>query len=362
MAVVLAVGLSACSTGSLKKFNEDAALPVDLPSEMKEKFEIKEIAEPAATGATVQPASGNLSDVQKVPQVATAETTKAAATPAGTKISSKKKSTQKPSLAKDSSEEAEEAPFIIPNRRPSVDPIWLGEEHVFDITYFGMGAGEFKLRVEPYKVINERKVYHVRGEAKSSSVFNLFYRVNDSLETFFDYEGLFSHRFHLVLDESKQTRDSLELYDSEKKETYYWNRWNHYKKGYTETKKFSPIPAFAQDSLSALYYLRTLPLKDGAVYTFPVVSEGKHWEAVVTVIGREQMETPMGRVRTIKVKPETKFKGVLQKKGDSYIWLTDDERRYVVRIEAKVKIGTVVGDLKRIEPGIRPFNRTAAGK
>jgi hypothetical protein len=56
----------------------------------------------------------------------------------------------------------------------------------------------------------------------------------------------------------------------------------------------------------------------------------------------------MGRVRAVVVKPETKFQGVLQKRGDSFIWFTDDDRRIPIRLEAKVKIGTVVGTLKKV--------------
>src|SRR5207302_331831 len=122
-------------------------------------------------------------------------------------------------------------------------------------------------------------------------------------------------------------------------------------RGYTEIKDFFPITPFPQDSLSALYYLRTVPLPDGRVFSFPVVSEGKNWEAVVTVLARETIQTPMGKVRAIKLKPETKYQGILKKQGDSYIWLTDDDRRYLVRIEARVRIGTVVARLKRVEPG-----------
>ena len=100
----------------------------------------------------------------------------------------------------------------------------MGERHVFEITYFGMVAGDFTLDVLPHKRINGRQVYHVRGHALSSNLFSLFYRIDDIVETYFDYEGLFSHRFHLKLDETKQTRDSLELNDSEKKQTFFWNR------------------------------------------------------------------------------------------------------------------------------------------
>jgi hypothetical protein len=251
-----------------------------------------------------------------------------------------------------------EKPFEYPNRRPEKEPIWIGEKGTYDITYFGVSAGEFTLEALPFKSVEDRKVYNVRGIAKSSPVFSLFYRLEDMVETFIDYDGFFSHRFHILLDETKQRRDSVELYDSVKKQTFFWNRWNHLNGknwDYSETKTFAPIQSFSQDSLSALYYVRTLPLPDGAVITFPVASEGDSWEAVVTVVRREYMETPLGRVRCVVVKPEMKYKGILKKSGgDSFIWYTDDDRRVVVRLEAKVKVGTIVATLKKWDPGTEP--------
>jgi hypothetical protein len=222
------------------------------------------------------------------------------------------------------------------------------------VSYFAVSAGQFTVEALPRKSIAGRDVYHIRGTATTSQVFNLFYRLNDTVETFIDYQGFFSHRFHIVLDETKQSRDALELYDQEKAQTFYWNRWNHKERGYTETKEFSPIPRFSQDSLSVLYFLRAVPLPDGAVITVPVVSEGKSWEAVITVMGREMRSTPMGEVMTVKVKPETRYQGVLKKQGDSFLWLTDDDRRVPVRLEAKVKVGTVVANLREFEPGRQP--------
>ena len=55
-------------------------------------------------------------------------------------------------------------------------------------------------------------------------------------------------------------------------------------------------------------------------------------------VAYDLVDTPVGRVNTIVVKPETRYQGVLQKKGDSFLWLTDDDRRYIIRLEAKVKI------------------------
>lgn len=245
--------------------------------------------------------------------------------------------------------------FVIPDRRGSAVPVWIGEKMTMQITYLGMAAGEFTAEVLPTKIVNGRKVFHLKGSAQSSNIFALFYRVNDWMESYWDSEGLFSHRFHLVLDQTKQSRDALELYDSEKKEVFYWNRRNHVTKGYEEKKETKEMPPFPQDSFSVLYYIRHLPLEDGKEYVVPVMSEGKAWEAVITVIRHEKCSYPGVETDCIVVRPQTRFEGVMrQDRGDSFVWLTNDEHRYLVRMEAKVKIGTVTAVLKKVEAGAKP--------
>ncbi|MCM2277834.1 MAG: DUF3108 domain-containing protein [Oligoflexia bacterium] len=332
VATALFVG---CASSQLAKVgSEDKELPKDL----QDKFEVKEPlptpgAEPSPAPTPEEPGKA------KLPAAA------------------KKKKAAKKIEKKAAVPEASPAAFVFPNRRPPADPIWPGESQVYDVSYFGVSAGDFTLEVQPYKLINNRKAYHARGTAVSSSVFSIFYRLNDMVETFFDFEGFFSHRFHIVLDETKQTRDSLELNDSEKAQTYYWNKWNRPHAGYVETKEYFPIQPFSQDSMSALYYLRSRDLPDGAVVTFPVISEGKTWEAVATVLRRETIATPVGKLKAIVIKPEHKYQGILQTRGDSFVWLTDDDRKFMIRLEAKVKIGTVVAMLKKLERGTPPAEK-----
>lgn len=310
----------ACVSGAIRNVNVSNELPKDISKEMKEKFEIQvDSGEPL-----------------KGPKLASVPPVK------------KSKKGKKKDLVKT------EGPFVYPERRPQKDAVWIGERLEYSISYFGVAAGDLIIEILPFKIMNHRKVYHIRATAISSAVFSLFYRLHDIVETFFDYEGQFSHRFHLVLDETKQNRDALELYDSEKKETYYWNRWNHKEIGKRETKETGPIEPFSQDSLSALFYARSKSYPDGSSITFPVVSEGKKWEAVVSVVRRETVDSPFGKVPAIVLRPETKFEGVLKKTGDSYLWLTDDDRKIPLKLEAKVKVGTVVASLKKAELGTPP--------
>lgn len=334
-----------CVSGAVKVVNVNHELPSDLSKEYQEKFEIKDESERVSfleTSETAQPSrkvamgDGKLLALSKIKGLGSRKGGKVAL----------------------SMEAA--APFKYPLRRGGKDPIWISERLNYSIKYLGVSAGEFTLEVLPFKILAKRRVYHIRGTAISSTLFSLFYRLNDVVESFFDYDGNFSHRFHLVLDETKQKRDSLELYDSEKKQTFYWNRWHPKDSDFKESKEFGSMEPFSQDSVSALYYLRTVPLPDGGVVSFPVVSEGKSWEAVCTVVRREKIDSPLGLVSTVVIKPEMKIQGVIQKKGESLLWITDDDRRIPVRLEAKVKVGSISADLRKVELGVPPALRAEA--
>lgn len=326
--IITALQAVGCAGTKVVKVTETKELPQEITKEVAERFEVRESTPSVTPAADVAVSQATLIKDEKA------------------------KKRKRPAPKKEGAEK--KTVFVYPNRRPPRESVWVGERQVFDITYFGVSAGDFTLDILPHKFMNGRKVYHVKGTAVSSRVFSLFYRLNDTVESFIDYDGIFSHRFHLVLDESKQSRDSLELNDSEKAQTFFWNRWNHVERGYTETKEFAQVQPFSQDTLSALFYLRMQPLRDGDVVNIPVISEAKTWTGIVTVLRREMMESPLGRIQTIVLQPEAQFQGVLKKQGDSFIWLTDDDRRFLVRMEAKVKIGTVVASLKQVELGTHP--------
>lgn len=332
--VYVTVFFQACASNSGLKKIEDVPL---LPKEVRKDLEKFEIHETVATPILQSNTPEKFLKSSELPRK-----------------KKKKKPVQAAQTVEKKTASVTSLVFEYPNRRPPVDPIWLNEKAIYDINYLGMNAGNFSLEVMPFKTINDRKVYHIHGEARSNKVFSLFYSLHDTIETFIDYHAFAPHRFHIVLDESKQKRNSLELYDSEKKRSFFWNRWNHHKKGYVEIKDFFPMEPLSQDSLSSLYYLRTIDFVDGGVYRFPVISEGKNWEAQVTVVRREVIKTPLGKMKTIVLKPETKYQGILKKQGDSFIWLSDDDRKILVRLEAKVKIGSVVGSLRSFEPGQKP--------
>lgn len=108
---------------------------------------------------------------------------------------------------------------------------------------------------------------------------------------------------------------------------------------------------------SALLYLRTHPLHDGAVQRIVIYPATSAYLATVTVVGRDRITVPTGTYDAIKVdvqlkkidkkrelQPHKKFRGAT-------VWLSDDSDRLVLRIETQVFIGTVFAELQSVQFG-----------
>jgi hypothetical protein len=113
-----------------------------------------------------------------------------------------------------------------------------------------------------------------------------------------------------------------------------------------------PLSPGALDELSVLYYVRTLPLQTSTTVTARVFASRKNWELEVKVLGREPLDTVLGRRDTLKVEPLLKFEGIFQQKGRMIVWLTDDAERIPVQMKSEVIIGSFVTTLVRREVGL----------
>jgi len=113
------------------------------------------------------------------------------------------------------------------------------------------------------------------------------------------------------------------------------------------------VPPGTLDFVALVFRLRALPLEPGAKHVFPVLSGRKVTVITAEVLGRERVETRAGDFDAIKVKVPTGFDGKFQEKSPTFLWLSDDARRLVVRISTDFAVGRGVADLVAYKPGTR---------
>ncbi len=237
-------------------------------------------------------------------------------------------------------------------RRPIADPFRPGEKVTLKLSYFNVVAGELDIMVMPFKEVNNRKSYHFKVAVKSNKFFSRIYAVDDSAETFVDYETLLPYNMALDVKESKQLKTVRSYFDWDKKRAFYWEK--KIKKdndNKVEEKKYDwEIKDYAQNIFSAVFYLRTFTLTPGKVISFRVADNKKNMMVKGHILRRETIKTEVGEFKTVVVKPEVQISGVLRPMGDVHFWLTDDDRKMIVKLESAIKIGTIVGSLTKIVP------------
>ncbi|MCJ8277649.1 MAG: DUF3108 domain-containing protein [Bdellovibrionales bacterium] len=234
-------------------------------------------------------------------------------------------------------------------RRPLVEPFRVGEEVVLGISYFAVEAGKFTMQVKPMVQVNGKKSYHFRYIIKTSPLFAMFYSVDDIAETFVDYEDWVPYSYEIHVDESKQKRETRTFFDHKKLKATMWDKKKRPNKPLEERKIDWDILKYSQNVFSSAYYLRTFTLKVGKKLKVRVGHEGKNIEMTAEVLRKEKIYTDVGAFDTFVVKPTFHIEGKFKPTGDNFLWLTADERKFIVRMESKIKIGTIVGEIQKLK-------------
>ncbi len=104
------------------------------------------------------------------------------------------------------------------------------------------------------------------------------------------------------------------------------------------------------DDVAFFYFLRTTPLMAGQIYHYD-----RYWRAAqnpvtVEVVRRQTMTLPDGsKAACLVLHPIVDSpKGMFSRRSRALLWITDDARRYPVRIESTYPFGTVRLVLTRI--------------
>jgi hypothetical protein len=111
------------------------------------------------------------------------------------------------------------------------------------------------------------------------------------------------------------------------------------------------IPSCVADTLGAFAKLRTMNLGIGQSVQVPV-SDGRRSAPVkATALERETIKTTAGTYKTIRYAADVLNGVIYSRKGEVFLWLTDDERRLPVQIRLRTNfpISTVTLSLEKEE-------------
>lgn len=221
--------------------------------------------------------------------------------------------------------------------RPGAEPppLFLGETLRYTMSVIGVTGGELVLSARMSQLAG-KPAYKFEMSALSNDVLSKMFLVRDYMASWVEPGSFRSLRFEKHTVEGKRVRDDL-------------IEFSYAERIARRDGKPIPIEDPTFDSLSSVYYIRTLDLSGKEPIELNVVSR-RLFSLRVDVQGRETVATPAGTFQTIRVEPKSSGEGGLIGKGKNLVlWLTDDEKKIPVQLRSKLKVGTLVGKLKSIE-------------
>jgi hypothetical protein len=218
-------------------------------------------------------------------------------------------------------------------------------ESITYLAYYNWGfiwlnAGWVRFTVKPESYL-DREVYHLESYGSSHTSYDWFFKVRDRYRCYLDKKDLRPLWFHRKNYEGGFEVDNKYLFNYSKNVAYTFTQNSD--RPYKEDT--IPLPPCTFDVLSLIYYCRNLDFGRLAVYdTIPVTSiiDNEIFNLYIRYRGRETIKARDGtRYRCIKFSAllveGTSFKGG----EDLFVWVTDDNNRVPVLVEAKIVVGSV---------------------
>jgi hypothetical protein len=267
------------------------------------------------------------------------------------KASKKKKLTSKVEL-----KQTQKYPDEFPERLMSFDKqsqkywnqfkpvLFQGEETVLNISYMGVSTGKITLTTKKDTKIGDSDVFHINARVKTAAFYSYLYELDDYCDSYVKKDSFKPLKFSLIQRQSAQNIDDLQLFDHDKLKTYSFYKRVTDKK--TKKKKsVGNVPHYFQDPLSIVYFIRSLPMNPGSTYEIPIVNKGKVELLVATVEKNESIKTEIGKISATKISVHTNHKGKTIEGGKMTFWYSNDARKIFLRFKAKIKIGSVSGEI-----------------
>ncbi|MGH7851944.1 MAG: DUF3108 domain-containing protein [Candidatus Binatia bacterium] len=243
----------------------------------------------------------------------------------------------------------------IPAYQPRYFPFEGGEKEVYHASWNGfISVATAEIHTVP-TVVDGKKVYQVRVEAKTSRALDLIWRMRDTISSTFDAKALLPSRFTFAQRENSRVIDTEARFDPATKQ---WavNRQQVGKKPrvyYFDSNN-------TLDPITAVYLARSTDFKVGDKLYFKVFGGRYQYLLELFVEKKEPVVMKSGKtVEAYRIIPQVQNitkTGYASRFNEAIIWISADERRVPIKMSSKIAFGTVQLELAEYK---RPTQSTA---
>ncbi len=226
-----------------------------------------------------------------------------------------------------------------------------GEFLKYKIHYGPVRVGYATLEVKPEsEVVRGRKCFHIICRNYTDGLFDSFYRVRDTYESFTDESALISWQFNRDIQEGSYESYREIHFDHTKGKAFY------HRNG--EITPYEVIPNI-QDVLSTYYFARATynheKLKKGDRISLRNFIDETTFALEALVEKREKIKIDGETYQALRLNIMIEEAGLITDGSEITLWVSDDKNMIPLTFRSKLKIGSIKADLVEYKNLLNPF-------
>ena len=233
----------------------------------------------------------------------------------------------------------------------SFDSFQSGEWIKFRIHYGIFNACYATIKLND-TIINNKKLFKSTAVGRTTGLASLFFKGDDIYESIFEREFVKPIKSRRDIDEGGYTKDIEIDYDYINKKAIVNDLKNN-------EIKYVTIKQNVQDIISTFYFLRNHfdieKLNENDFINITMFFDAENYDFKMKFIGYENVKTKFGVVNCLKFEPYIQAGRVFGDSGDLYLWVSNDQNKIPIKIEADLRVGSIEADIDGFKGLKHPF-------
>ena len=223
-------------------------------------------------------------------------------------------------------------------------PFKIGEKINYNIYYnigfIWMNAGEVYFKVHN-KTVQEADYYHYKSYGRTISSYDWFYKVRDTYESIASKETLLPHAYSRNTSEGGFAVNNRYIFSYKNKKIYS----NIENSKQTQKKDTLELKNNTYDPLSMIYYARSIDFskyKIGEKIPIRLLMSNEIFDLYIRYLGEEKIKDRNNKEYDCIKFSAMLVEGSIFSRGENmFVWVTNDEKKIPVVIEAKILVGSI---------------------
>jgi len=221
-----------------------------------------------------------------------------------------------------------------------------GEELNYRVHYGWINAASVSVKVaEKPTVIDGRETFRISAYGRTFRSFDWAFKVRDHFVSYVDTRSIAPLKYYKKVQEDNYKDEDLVYYD-------------HINGKLNGSQKDMDMPAYVQDIISGTFYARTIDFENAAVgQAFPIniYLDQEIYDLQFKYMGKETVKTDLGKIECYKLRPQLVVDRVFKDEDDMTIWVSADENKIPVRVQANIYVGSVKVSITKAKGLKNPF-------